>query len=86
MESDGEDTDTQRFPGFFQKSFEWTMEVFTHSKLFPNEERYSLTDQIRRSSRSVSANIAEAFRSRGYPKAFVAKPGQAECEAAETQV
>ncbi|WP_279614521.1 four helix bundle protein [Desulfohalobium retbaense] len=70
----------------YQKSFELGMEVFTYSKQFPKEERYSLTDQIRRSSRSVSANIAEAFRSRRYPKAFVAKLGQAECEAAETQV
>ncbi|GET24173.1 four helix bundle protein [Prolixibacter sp. NT017] len=50
------------------------------------EERYSLTDQIRRSSRSVAANLAEAYRKRRYPKAFVSKLSDAEGEAAETQV
>jgi len=56
------------------------------SKSFPKEETYSLTDQIRRSSRSVSGNLAEAFRKRRYIKAFVAKLSDAEGEAAETQV
>ena len=61
------------------------MEIFRESKSFPVEERYSLTDQIRRSSRSVSANITEAWRKRRYPAAFVAKLSDAEGEAAETQ-
>ena len=62
------------------------MFIFELSKLFPGEEMYSLTDQIRRSSRSVSGNISEAFRKRRYPKSFVAKLSDAEGEAAETQV
>jgi four helix bundle protein len=70
----------------YQLSFEAGMEVFEISKLFPKEETYSLTDQIRRSSRSVSGNIAEAFRKRRYPKSFVAKLSDSEGEAAETQV
>ncbi len=56
------------------------------TKKFPREEMYSLTDQIRRSSRSVSANLAEAFRKRKYPKSFIAKLSDSEAEAAETQV
>jgi len=67
-------------------SFEAGMEVFNISKSFPKEEMYSLTDQIRRSSRSVSGNIAEAFRKRRYPKSFIAKLSDSEGEAAETQV
>ncbi len=70
----------------YQLSFSAGMEVFEMSKTFPTEEKYSLTDQIRRSSRSVSGNIAEAFRKRRYPKAFVAKLSDSEGEAAETQV
>jgi len=70
----------------YQLSFETGMKVYHLSKLFPKEERYSLTDQIRRSSRSVSGNLAEAFRKRKYPKAFVAKLTDSEGEAAETQV
>jgi four helix bundle protein len=70
----------------FQLSFEAGMETFELSKKFPVEERYSLTDQIRRSSRSVSGNIAEAWRKRRYPKSFVAKLTDSEGEAAETQV
>jgi four helix bundle protein len=70
----------------FQISFAAGMEVFKVTKSFPKEETYSLTDQIRRSSRSVSGNIAEAFRKRRYPKSFVAKLSDAEGEAAETQV
>ncbi|WP_297090098.1 four helix bundle protein [uncultured Draconibacterium sp.] len=66
-------------------SFEAGMEIFHLSKSFPKEERYSLTDQIRRSSRSVSANISEAYRKRRYPKSFVAKLSDSEGEAAETQ-
>lgn len=61
------------------------MEIFRFSKDFPKEERCSLTDQVRRSSRSVCANITEAWRKRRYPAAFVAKLSDAEGEAAETQ-
>ena len=61
------------------------MELFEASKSFPKEETYSLTDQIRRSSRSVCANLAEAWRKRRYEAAFVAKLNDCEAEAAETQ-
>jgi four helix bundle protein len=61
------------------------MRVFELSKRFPAEERYSLTDQFRRASRSVAANMAEAWRKRRYPAAFVAKLSDSEGEAAETQ-
>lgn len=66
-------------------AFESAMIVFRFSKNFPTEERYSLTDQIRRSSRSVCANLAEAWRKRRYEAAFIAKLNDAEAEAAETQ-
>lgn len=62
------------------------MEIFNLSKAFPKDESFSLTSQIRRSSRSVSANIAEAFRKRRYEKAFIAKLSDSKAEAAETQV
>ncbi len=61
------------------------MRIFVISKTFPRDETYSLTDQIRRSSRSVAANIAETWRKRRYVAAFVAKLSDAETEAAETQ-
>ncbi|MBM3999203.1 MAG: four helix bundle protein [Planctomycetes bacterium] len=61
------------------------MRVFELSKRFPAEEEYSLTDQFRRSSRSVAANIAEAWRKRRYQAAFVAKLDDSGSEAAETQ-
>src|SRR5690554_3813304 len=70
----------------YQLSFEAGMEIFELSKSFPKEELYSLTDQIRRSSRSVSGNLAEAFRKRRYPKSFILKLSDSEGEAAETQV
>ena len=70
----------------YKLSVEVGMEVFRISKTFPPEEKYSLTDQVRRSSRSVSAQIAEAWRKRKYEAAFVAKLNDAEAEAAETQV
>jgi four helix bundle protein len=70
----------------YQLAMETSMKIFETSKSFPNEERYSLTDQIRRSSRSVCANIAEAWRKRRYPNAFVSKLSDADSEAAETQV
>lgn len=70
----------------YQLSFEAAMQIFEISKSFSPEEKYSLTDQIRRSSRSVSGNIAEAWRKRRYEKSFVAKLSDSEGEAAETQV
>ena len=70
----------------YKLSFDVAMEIFHCSKEFPKEEIYSLTDQIRRSSRSVSANIAEAFRKRRYVKFFISKLTDCEGEAAETQV
>ncbi len=70
----------------FKMAFEASMKIYELSKTFPKEEKYSLTDQIRRSSRSVCSNLAEAFRKRRYPKAFVSKLSDSEGEAAETQV
>ncbi len=69
----------------YKMAFEAAMVVFSLSKEFPPEERYALTDQIRRSSRSVCGNLAEAWRKRRYQAAFVAKLNDAEAEAAETQ-
>ena len=57
----------------YQLAYRLAMEIFHESKSFPPEERYSLTDQIRRASRSVSANIAEGYRKKRYPKMFVSK-------------
>ena len=70
----------------YKIAFDSAMKIFEISKNFPKEEKYSLTDQIRRSSRSVCANLAEAFRKRKYPKHFVSKLSDCEGEAAETQV
>ena len=70
----------------YKKGQDAAMEIFWASKEFPKEEMYSLTDQIRRSSRSVCANLAEAWRKRRYEAAFIAKLSDAESEAAETQV
>jgi four helix bundle protein len=70
----------------YKLSVEAAMEIYELSKSFPEEEKYSLTDQIRRSSRSVSAQIAEGWRRRKYRAAFVNKMNEAEGEAAETQV
>jgi len=70
----------------FQLSFTTSMDIFTLTKSFPKEEMYSLTDQIRRSSRSVSGNLAECFRKRKYPKHFISKLTDSESEASETQV
>ncbi len=70
----------------YQLAFEAAMRIFELSKSFPSVERFSLTDQIRRSSRSVCSNIAEAFRKRRYAKSFVLKLSDSEGEAAETQV
>jgi four helix bundle protein len=70
----------------YKKAFDTAMLIFEASKKFPREETYSLTDQIRRSSRSVCANLAEAWRKRLYKAAFISKLSDAESEAAETQV
>jgi four helix bundle protein len=70
----------------YQLAIESAMRIFEVSKLFPTEEKYSLTDQVRRSSRSVCTNIAEAWRKRRYPNAFVSKLSDADAESAETQV
>lgn len=69
----------------YKQGFTAAMEIFHMSKSFPAEERFSLTDQIRRSSRSVCANITEAWRKRRYPGSFIAKLCDSEGEAAETQ-
>lgn len=70
----------------FQLAYKLAMEIFCLTKNFPREEIYSLTDQIRRSSRSVAANIAEAFRKRRYQKMFLSKLTDCDGEATETQV
>jgi four helix bundle protein len=69
----------------YQMAFATSMRIFELSKLFPPEEKYSLTDQIRRSSRSVCANITEGWRKRRYEGSFTLKLNDAEAEAAETQ-
>ncbi|HYG78214.1 MAG TPA: four helix bundle protein [Planctomycetota bacterium] len=70
----------------FQRAYDRAMKIFHSSKDFPKEERYSLTDQLRRSSRGVCTNIAEAYRKRHYPKMFVSKLSDSDAEVAETQV
>ena len=69
----------------YQQAFQAAMRVFELSASWPKEERYSLTDQVRRSSRSVCANIAEAWRKRRYSAHFVSKLSDADSEVAETQ-
>ena len=70
----------------FQKSYDLAMEIFTITKSYPKEEKYSLTDQIRRSSRSISANISEAWAKRIYIKSFVSKLSDSLGEEFETEV
>ena len=70
----------------YKKSFSLAMNVFAITKSFPKEETYSLTDQIRRSSRSVPVTIAEAYRKRIYPKHFHSKLTDSDAENSETQV
>ena len=70
----------------YRIAFDAAMEIFKLSKNFPKEEKYSLTDQIRRSSRSVCANLAEAWRRRRYKGSFLLRLNDAEAESAETQV
>jgi len=69
----------------YQRGFAAAMRLFEFTKQFPKEERYSLTDQIRRSSRSVCGNLSEGWRKRRYPQSFVSKLTDSEAEAAETQ-
>jgi four helix bundle protein len=70
----------------YQMAFRLAMEVFNLTKTFPQDERFSLTSQIRRSSRSVAANLAEGFRKRQYPNMFVSKLADCDAEATETIV
>ena len=76
----------QRDLKVFQLAYKLAMEIFQESNSFPKDERFSLTDQIRRSSRSIAANIAEGFRKRQYPKMFLSKLADSDGEVAETQV
>jgi four helix bundle protein len=70
----------------YQLAFKLAMEIYNESKKFPLEEKYSLTDQIRRASRSVATNIGEGYRRKQYPKMFVSKMSDADGEGTETQV
>ena len=70
----------------YQNAFETGRRVYELSENFPDDKRYALTDQVRRSSRAVCANIAEAWRKRRYTAAFISKLSDSEGEAAETQV
>jgi four helix bundle protein len=70
----------------YQNAMDAAMKIFELTKAFPSEEKYSMVDQARRSSRSVCSNIAEAWRKRRYKAAFIAKLSDAESEACETQV
>jgi len=69
----------------YKMAVELQQEIFVLTKRFPKEELYSLTDQIRRSSRSIGANIAESWQKRRYPAHFVSKLSDADGEQAETQ-
>jgi len=69
----------------WQESMDAAMDIFEVTKAFPTEERYALVDQVRRSSRSVAANIAEAWKKRRYEAAFKSKLNDSETEACETQ-
>src|SRR4029453_7388373 len=69
----------------WQNSIDLAMDVFELSKTFPSDERWSMTDQFRRCTRSVAANISEAWRKRRYVAAFISKLNDAETEAAEAQ-
>ena len=69
----------------YKIAFDAAMRIFELTKSYPSEERFSLTDQIRRSSRSVCANLSEAWRKRRYPAAFICKLNDCESESSETQ-
>src|SRR6187399_554241 len=86
MEKTREQIRTHRDLDVFQLAFKSSMEIFETSKRFPKEETYSLTDQIRRSSRSVCANFAEAYRRRKYIAHFVSKLTDSDSENSETEV
>lgn len=77
---------TYRDLDVYKMALDGAMQIFELTKKFPSEEKFSLTDQIRRSSRSVCANIGEAWRKRRYEAAWVSKLSDSETEAAETQV
>ena len=77
---------THRDLEVYQIAFDLATKIFQKSKSFPKEERYSLTDQVRRSSRSVCTNLAEAWRKRRYEASFLSKLSDTEAESAETQV
>ena len=64
----------------YQSAFKLSMEIFELSKSFPKEEKYSLSDQIRRSSRSVCANLSESYRKKQYPAHFVSKVSDSDME------
>lgn len=70
----------------YKKAFQLAMNIFEITRGFPVEEKYSLTDQIRRSSRSICTNIAESYRKRNYPNHFISKLSDADMENSETQV
>ena len=70
----------------FKKSYKLAMDIFEISKSFPSEEKYSLTDQLRRSSRSVCTNFGEAYRRRKYPAHFVSKLADSDAENTETEI
>ncbi len=70
----------------YKKAFQLAMEIYKVSKTFPKEEKYSLTDQVRRSSLSTCANLAEAYRKRIYPKHFITKLTDSDGENSETDV
>ena len=82
----GERIKTYKELNVFQSAMDSSMKIFQITKNFPPEERYSMVDQMRRSSRSVCANLAEAWRKRRYKAMFIAKLSDAESEACETQV
>jgi four helix bundle protein len=82
----GERINTYKELRVFQNAMDAAMKIFEVTKEFPAEEKYSMVDQMRRSSRSVCANIGEAWRKRRYKAAFIAKMSDAESEACETQV
>lgn len=70
----------------YKKAFALAMQIFNTSKKFPTEEKYGLTSQIRRSSRSVCSSIGEGYRKRQYQAHFVSKTSDADMENSETQV
>ena len=70
----------------YQLAYKLAMQIFNETRTFPHDERYSMTNQIRRSSRSVAANLAEGYRKRQYPSMFASKLADCDGEATETQV